>query len=66
MEDIGHLRLFKDDGSNESLNVSISGPSVIYDTNIDVDMTSFVEIDNYTVLESKELFIDKNGNRSYK
>lgn len=65
VEDIGHLRLFKDDGSNESLNVSISGPHVIYDTNIDVDMTSFVEIDNYTVLESKELFIDKNGNRSY-
>jgi len=65
VEDIGHLRVFKDDGSNESLNVSISGPSVIYDTNIDVDMVSFVEIENYTVLESKELFIDKNGYRSY-
>jgi len=65
VEDIGHLRVFKDDGSNESLNVSISGPSVIYDTNIDVDMVPFVEIENYTVLESKELFIDKNGYRSY-
>jgi len=65
VEDVGHLRLFKDNGSNESLNVSISGPSVIYDTNINVDMTPFVEIYNYTVLESKELFIDKNGNRSY-
>jgi len=65
VEDISHLRLFKDDGSNESLNVSISGPNAIYDTNIDVVMLSFVEIDNYTVLESKELFIDKNGNRSY-
>ena len=66
VEDVEHLRLFKDDGGNESLNTSISGPSVIYNTNIEIDMTSFVEIDNYTVLETKELFIDKNGNRSYK
>lgn len=65
VEDISHLRLFKDDGSNESLNVSISGPSVMYDTSIDINMISFVEIDNYTVLESKELVIDKNNYRSY-
>ncbi len=60
-----HLWLFKDDGSNESLNMSISGPSVMYDSNIEIDMISFVEIDNYTILESKEFIIDKNNYRSY-
>jgi len=65
VENVGHLRLFKDDGSNESLNMSISGPSVMYDSNIEIDMISFVEIDNYTVLESKEFIIDKNNYRSY-
>ena len=65
VESVGHLRLFKDDGSNESLNMSISGPSVMYDSDIEIDMTSFVEIDNYTILESKEFIIDKNNYRSY-
>ena len=65
LEDVDHLRLFKDDGSNKSLNASLSGLSVKHDEGIIVDMTSFVEIDNYIVLESKELVIDKNGKRSY-
>ena len=66
LETAGHLRLFVDDGSNESMNASISGPRVYYDTNLDVDMTQFIEVEDYAILESKELFIDKDGLRSYK
>jgi hypothetical protein len=66
VESVGHLRLFKDDGSNESMDASISGPMARYDTGMEVEMTAFVEIYNYIVLESKELTVDKNGNRAYK
>jgi len=66
VESMGHLRLFKDDGSNESINVSLSGPRISYDVGMHIDMKSFVEIDNYSVSESGELFIDKDGNRAYK
>jgi hypothetical protein len=67
VESVGHLRLFKDDGSNESMDVSISGPMVHYETGENVDPPkAFSEIYNYSVLESKELTVDKNGNREYK
>jgi len=65
IENVGHLRLFRDDGSNESMGASISGPMARYDTGMKVEMTAFVEIYNYIVLESKELTVDKNGNRAY-
>jgi len=65
VESVGHLRLFKDDGSNESMDASISGPMARYDAGMEVEMTAFVEIYNYIVLESKELTVDKNGNRAY-
>ena len=65
IEDIGHLRLFKDDGSTESLNASLSGPRVKYESGLDIVMTAFVEIDDYSILESNELFIDSESQRSY-
>ena len=65
VEDVGHLRLFTDDGSTESLNASLSGPRIKYEAGVDVVMTAFVEIDSYYVLESNELFIDGEGHRSY-
>jgi hypothetical protein len=65
VESVGHLRLFEDDGSNESMDASISGPMARYDTGMKVEMTAFVEIYNYIVLESKGLTADKNGNRAY-
>jgi transglutaminase-like putative cysteine protease len=65
IESAGHLRLFKDDGTNESLNASISGPRIKYDLGVKIDSTSFVKIDNYMVLDSKELVINSNGIRSY-
>jgi len=65
IESAGHLRLFKDDGSNESLNVSISGPRAKYDTGMNIEMTPFIEIDNYLALKSESLIIDKDGIRTY-
>jgi len=65
IESAGHLRLFKDDGSNESLNVSISGLIIKYDTGIDIERASFIEIDNYLVLKSESLTINKDGVRTY-
>lgn len=64
-ERAGHLRLFQDAGTNESLNLSISGPHVKYDKGVNIDMTSFVDVKNYEVLESKELYVDQNGNRKH-
>ena len=65
IEDVGHLRLFTDDGSTESLNASLSGPRVKYESGLDVVMTAFVEIDDYSILESNELFINSENQRAY-
>ena len=65
LESAGHLRLFKDDGSNESLEASISGPVVRYDSGMGIDMTDFVEISSYNILDAKELTASKSGNRAY-
>ena len=68
VEDVSHLRLFVDNGSNESLNVSISPPLKVYkySPEIDVDIQDFTVIDSYIVLESKELYIDGEGRREYR
>ena len=57
-----HLRLYTDDGSNESLNSSLSGISyVIHQPNTHIQLEPFAEIQNYQELESKQLVItDKN------
>ena len=65
VESAGHLRLFTDDGSNESLNISLAGLSyVTYGSRI-VDPTYNSDVTDYLVLQSNELVIDKNNNRSY-
>ena len=65
VEDAGHLRLFIDNGSNQSLNASISGTRVEYDKKINVEMLPILKIENYEVLQSKELIIDKENYRYY-
>lgn len=65
IEDVGHIRLFEDDGSNMSLNISLSGLRISHSEDIKIDVVSFVEIDNYVVYESRELIVDKYGNRYY-
>ena len=63
-ESMGHLRLFKGSGTNESLNVSLMGPRASYYDNI-IKMEQFLEISNFYVLQKNELQIDKNGHRTY-
>lgn len=65
VEDVSHLRLFEDDGGDESLNVSISGIMMYYTEGMKVDMYSFADISKYSTLESKELCIDEDNKRTY-
>ena len=65
LESVGHLRLFEDDGSDESLIISLSDIEAKYDTDIIINLTPVAEVYSYRVLESKELSID-NNNRKYK
>lgn len=65
IEDAFHLRLFIDDGSNESLNISLTGIHVQYYENQDIDLESFVEIDNYSELDLKKLVVTKDNIRFY-
>jgi len=62
-----HLRIFKDDGTDESLNVSLSGILYKkYSPDRNVEPTSKIIVSDYTILESKELIIDENLNRYYR
>ncbi len=66
VETVSHLKLFEDQGTNESLNVSLSGIRLKYDEGMSVDTVAFVEVTDYTVLRTNELYISKNGDRKYK
>jgi transglutaminase-like putative cysteine protease len=67
VESAFHLRLFTDDGSNESLAFSLSGISyVTHGLNRNIELQSFVEISNYREQESKKLVITGENTRYYK
>ena len=66
VESANHLRLFEDQGTNESLNISIAGISLKYDELMNVNTGAFVEVTEYTVLETNELYVSKKGNREYR
>ena len=55
-----------DDGSNESINISLTGFYSIYETNRIIEAEAFVEVSNYYIVKSNQLVIHKNGNRFYK
>jgi len=66
IENADHLRLFIDDGRNESINISFSGITYrILSENRNIDVKFFTDIKNYIVKKSQQLVIDENGNRSY-
>lgn len=65
IENANHLRVFIGYGNNESLNTSISGPSVKYDATQKINIESFAIITNYKTLESKKLVVDNNKKRYY-
>jgi len=66
LESASHLRLFTDDGSNASLATSLTGISyVTRDPSITIILQPFAEIQNYQVLESKNLVITDSNIRYY-
>jgi transglutaminase-like putative cysteine protease len=66
VESAQHLRLFTDDGSEESLNVSLATLYLVkYNPNIQINTESYAEINNYKELVTKELVIDENNMRFY-
>lgn len=65
VEDVSHLRLFEDDGSNESMNTSISSIMMYFDDSIKIDPDNFGEISEYYVIDLKELYINEYGERKY-
>ncbi|DAC73261.1 MAG TPA: hypothetical protein DSN98_00960 [Thermoplasmata archaeon] len=61
-----HLRLFTDEGNNESFASTLSGISyVIHESNQIITLHSFAEIRNYHVLESQKLVITVKNTRIY-
>jgi transglutaminase-like putative cysteine protease len=67
VESANHLRLFTDDGSNESLVSMLSGISyVTYGSNRIIEIQLFTKILNYQELESKKLVITRGNTRYYK
>ncbi|MFH1100825.1 MAG: transglutaminase-like domain-containing protein [Methanobacteriota archaeon] len=65
VENAFHLRLFVDEGSNESLNLSLSGISWVYSSSITITADAFTELSLYSERESKQLVITKDNQRSY-
>jgi len=66
VEDVQHLRLYTDSGTNESLILSMSGISwKTYNQQIAVTATPFVDIENYIIHEEQKLVITDDATRSY-
>jgi len=65
LENAFHLRLFIDEGNNESLITSLSGILYSYSLGRNIDIQSFNEIENYAEIESKNLKVSGNNIRSY-
>lgn len=60
-----HLRVFTDDGSNASLELSLSGISYTHMLSRVITVHPFVMISNYKNLESKKLVINAENTRLY-
>jgi len=67
IENVEHLRLFTDDGSNDSLNVSFSGITYrIFSESRSVYARFYIDISDYFISKSQQLVVDENGIRSYR
>lgn len=65
LESAYHLRTFKDDGSDESMNISLTGFYSLLEPNRIIKAESHLEVHNYYVVNSNQLEIDENGYRRY-
>ena len=66
IEQANYLRTFMDDGSDESMNISLTGFYSLYEANRVIEAEAFLEVFNYYVLKSNQLVVDDNGNRFFK
>jgi len=65
VENAFHLRLFVDDGSNQSIITSLSGISYEFGQFRRINVQSFTGIENFTEIESNTLVVTKDNVRSY-
>ncbi|HID25650.1 MAG TPA: hypothetical protein EYP23_04220 [Thermoplasmata archaeon] len=65
VEDAYHLRLLVDDGSNESLDLSLTGPLWKYQPNVDVHLSRFMFLNDVVELNQKKLTVYRDGRRVY-
>jgi Transglutaminase-like superfamily len=65
VEDASHLRLYVDDGSNQSLNASMTSISWTYTSPVHISVESFLSIENFVVMESKHLVVTAENQRYY-
>ncbi len=66
VENAFHVRLFIDNGSNESLASSFLGISyLIYNPERTIGLQSFAEVQNYQALESRTLVVTSKNSRYY-
>jgi len=63
LEDASHLRLFTDDGTNGSLEISSSHISVRYEQGNIIDIVGFSTITQYEVIQSQKLCINEGTKR---
>ena len=66
VEDVAHLRLYADDGTNESLESSMTSISWSYETSIDIAAESFVSVTDYIILKEEQLTISNDGLRAFR
>jgi len=64
IEDVQHIRLCIDDGTNETFQNLTNPLQIRYEQSLDVNINRVEIISNYTVLSTKQLTI-KNNQRSY-
>ena len=66
VETVDHLRLFKDDGSNESISISLSGIYYMSDQNVNFgNPLFFADVSDYSVLKEENLVINENNYRTF-
>lgn len=66
IESANHLRLFMDNGNNESIKISMTGLYITYLETKTIKAEAYSDVNNYLVVKSNQLIINKNGIRSYK
>jgi hypothetical protein len=60
IEDCNHLRLCTDDGTNQTFQRLNNPLNIRYEQTVSVNITRIENIDDYTILDSKQLIIYKN------